>query len=187
MAKRKQNLGTIYISERLQECLRPISHCALTTVVAPMGYGKTTAVSWYLEKRAQAEDIRVIRISVYSDNLTIFWKSVQDAFAHSGLDLLQGYDCPSDAASASLLTDELCHGLAASLPCYLFIDDFHLLTDDRVTRFLCSLVARLPEQVHIIVASRDRFLSGGEIIRLGHRRHQITVDQLRLNYTELSV
>lgn len=187
MAKRKQNLGTIYISERLQECLRPISHCALTTVVAPMGYGKTTAVSWYLEKRAQAEDIRVIRISVYSDNLTIFWKSVQDAFAHSGLDLLQGYDCPSDAASASLLTDELCHGLAASLPCYLFIDDFHLLTDDRVTRFLCSLVARLPEQVHIIVASRDRFLSGGEIIRLGHRLHQITVDQLRLNYTELSV
>ena len=30
MARRKQNLGTIYISERLQECLRPISHCALT-------------------------------------------------------------------------------------------------------------------------------------------------------------
>ena len=48
MAKRKGDLNTVYISERLQECLRPIAHCALTTVVAPMGYGKTTAVNWYL-------------------------------------------------------------------------------------------------------------------------------------------
>ena len=47
MPKAKWNLNTIYISERLQESLRPISRCALTTVVAPMGYGKTTAVEWY--------------------------------------------------------------------------------------------------------------------------------------------
>ena len=45
MPKRSWNLNTVYISERLQECLRPISRCALTTVVAPMGYGKTTAVN----------------------------------------------------------------------------------------------------------------------------------------------
>ena len=48
MPKPKWNLNTIYISERLQESLRPISRCAMTTVVAPMGYGKTTAVNWYL-------------------------------------------------------------------------------------------------------------------------------------------
>lgn len=40
MPKPKWNLNTIYISERLQESLRPISRCAMTTVVAPMGYGK---------------------------------------------------------------------------------------------------------------------------------------------------
>ena len=43
MPKGRNHLNTIYISERLQECLRPISQCALTTVTAPMGYGKTTA------------------------------------------------------------------------------------------------------------------------------------------------
>ena len=37
MPKPKWNLNTIYISERLQESLRPISRCAMTTVVAPMG------------------------------------------------------------------------------------------------------------------------------------------------------
>ena len=55
MPKAKWNLNTVYISERLQESLRPISRCAMTTVVAPMGYGKTTAVNWYLGERARAE------------------------------------------------------------------------------------------------------------------------------------
>ena len=98
MPKSKWNLNTIYISERLQESLRPISRCALTTVVAPMGYGKTTAVNWYLEQRAKEEALNVIRISVYSDNLEIFWKSVQNAFARAGFDFLRDYTFPTDAA-----------------------------------------------------------------------------------------
>ena len=51
-----------------------ISRCAMTTVVAPMGYGKTTAVEWYLAERAGAEAPYIVRISVYSSNLAIFWK-----------------------------------------------------------------------------------------------------------------
>ena len=132
MPKPKWNLNTIYISERLQESLRPVSRCQLTTVVAPMGYGKTTAVNWYLEERAKTELLRVIRISVYSDNLAIFWKSVQDAFLRAGFDFLGDYVCPSDAAGGGLLIDAICHELEGEASCYIFIDDFHLLTDGAV-------------------------------------------------------
>ena len=117
MPKPKWKLNTIYISERLQESLRPISRCALTTVVAPMGYGKTTAVNWYLEERAKAGPLRVVRISVYSDNLAIFWRSAQDAFARAGIGLLREYACPTDAAGGGLLADDLCHELAGETPC----------------------------------------------------------------------
>ena len=187
MAKQKWHLNTIYISERLQECLRPISRCALTTVVAPMGYGKTTAVNWYLGERAKAEPLQVIRISVYSDNVSIFWKSVQDAFARAGFDLLRDYDCPSDPAGASLLTDDLCHILSGQCSRYIFIDDFHLLTDGRIANFIGTLANRLPENAHLIVASRDRFLPGETLLRLGGRVYQVGVEQLRLNHTELSI
>ena len=112
MPKPKWNLNTIYISERLQESLRPISRCAMTTVVAPMGYGKTTAVNWYLGERAKAETLKIIRISIYSGNLAIFWKSVQEAFAHAGFPFLREYPCPTDAAGGGLLVDDLCHVLA---------------------------------------------------------------------------
>ena len=187
MPKPKWNLNTVYISERLQESLRPISRCAMTTVVAPMGYGKTTAVNWYLEERAKAETLRIIRISVYSDNLAIFWKSVQEAFARAGFDILRDYPCPTDAAGGGLLVDDLCHALAVETPCYLFIDDFHLLTDKRASLFLCMLANRLPSNVHLIVASRDRFLPAAEAVRLGAKVYQIGTEQLRLNHTELSI
>ena len=187
MPKPKWNLNTIYISERLQESLRPISRCAMTTVVAPMGYGKTTAVNWYLEERAKAETLKIIRISVYSDNLAIFWKSVQEAFARAGFPFLREYPCPTDAAGGGLMVDDLCHELAGETSCYIFIDDFHLLTDRRAPLFLCMLANRLPVNVHLIVASRDRFLPAAEMVRLGAKAYQIGTDQLRLNHTELAI
>ena len=187
MPKQKRDPNAIYISERLQESLRPISHCALTTVVAPMGYGKTTAINWYLSERAESEPLQVIRISVYSDNLAIFWRSVQDAFDHAGFPFLRAYPCPADDAAGSLLADDLCHVLSGDVPLYLFIDDFHLLTDGRIAVFLCMLANRLPDNIHMIVASRDRFLPGEEALRLGRKLCRIGVEQLRLNHTELAV
>ena len=187
MPKSKWNLNTIYISERLQESLRPISRCAMTTVVAPMGYGKTTAVEWYLAERAGAEAPYIVRISVYSGNLAIFWKSAQDAFARAGFAFLREYDCPTDGASGGLLIDDLCHALTGEKSCYIFIDDFHLLTDKRAPGFLCALAGRLPPNVHLILASRDLFLPAAELIRLGGKVYQIGTAQLRLNHTELAV
>ena len=187
MSKPKRNLNTIYISERLQESLRPISRCAMTTVVAPMGYGKTTAVNWYLSERARTDAAKIIRISVYSDNLVIFWKSVQEAFTRAGFDFLRDYPCPTDAAGSGLLADDLCHELAGETSCYIFIDDFHLLPNRCASAFLCMLANHLPANVHMIVASRDRFLPASETVRLGARVYPLGTEQLRLNHTELAV
>ena len=153
MPRTKRSLNAVYISERVQECLRPISRCPLTAVVAPMGYGKTTAVNWFLNRRAKEDRAEVIRVSIYDDDLPLFWKRVQNAFACQGLPFLSEYPCPADRESAALLEDELCRTLAGERPCYIFLDDFHLLSDGRVTDFLCSLANRMPENVHLIAAA----------------------------------
>ena len=177
MARNRQNLNIIYISDRMRETLRPIASCALTAVVAPMGYGKTTAVRWFLAEQAKAGAV-VLQASIYSDNRSIFWKSVQKAFAAAGLTVLEGYDCPADASGAALLLEDLCAALGGKTPYYLFLDDFHLLGDERVAQFLCRLAYRLPENVHLIVASRNRFLPGEQVVRLGRRLHRIEADGL---------
>lgn len=186
MPKEKISLNSIYISERLQKSLQPVSNSALTAITAPMGYGKTTAVNWYLSRLAKDSQALLIRISIYSQNLSIFWKSVQNAFSFAGLNFLENYDCPEDEASAGFLTEILCYQLEKCENCYIFIDDFHLLKDDRAVTFLCRMAGRIPENVHLIVASRNHFISDDWIVRLGGRLHRIEIDDLRLNAGELS-
>ena len=187
MPKQKWTLNTTYISERLRRQLRPVSRCALTTVIAPAGYGKTTAVNWYLHRAEQDDDAQVVRISIYSDSLPVFWKSVQNAFTFAGYDFLKDCDCPQDPAGAGLLIDDMCHRLRSDKNIFIYIDDFHLLKDRRITVFLCTFAGKLPENVHLITAGRNSFLSGSEILRLGNRLHRITVDDLRLDRAGLSV
>ena len=188
MPKRKPSFNTIYISERVQECLRPIARCALTTVVAPMGYGKTTAINWFLAEKTNGGKAVAIRMSIYSEKLPMLWRSAQDAFRFAGLDVLSAFDFPTGEAAATLVLEELCRAFSSGKTAYyLFLDDFHLLRDERAVRFICRISARLPENAHLIVASRDRFLPAGEIVRLGGNLHQIGMEHLRLNHTELAV
>lgn len=101
----------------------------------------------------------LIRISVYSDNLAIFWKSVQVAFKRAGFDFLEDYACPEDVAGAGLLIEDMCHELSKTGSCYIFIDDFHLLTDSRASAFLCMLAKRLSGTVHVLLKMMREFCS----------------------------
>lgn len=183
MARRKPDTGAIYISPRLRASLEPVGRCALTVVTAPMGYGKTTAVNWFLGTQPPG---CAIRISIYSDSLPALWQSGRRAFRDAGLTALEGFECPGDPASAGLLADTLCRELRRQEPWYVFLDDLHLMPDRRVARFLCELAARLPDNVHLIAASRDKVLSGDQLLRLCGRLHRIGAGQLRLEGDELA-
>ena len=179
--------NTIYLSNALQKQLQGICEYPLTSVVSPMAYGKTTAISWFLDKCAKIPGTKVLRINVYSDALPLFWQSIQRAFAHAGLDILNEYACPEDTAEAALILDDVCRALAGPDECYIFVDDFHLLHNRPAAELLCSTAMHLPGNVHLIVASRDRIFTEEERIRLGHRLYQFTPQQLRLDKPNLAV
>ena len=112
MARRKPDPGAIYVSPRLQASLEPMGRCALTTVTAPMGYGKTTAVNWFLAAQPPGS---AIRVSIYSDSLPALWEGGRRAFRAAGLTVLEGFDCPMDPAATGLLVDTLCRELRRGL------------------------------------------------------------------------
>ena len=70
MLRQKPELNIIYISERMRHSLQPVARSSLTAVVAPMGYGKTTAINWYLNERGR-EGAAVLRVSIYSAAVNI--------------------------------------------------------------------------------------------------------------------
>lgn len=187
MPRSKSNMNAIYISERIQECLRPISKSAITTIVAPMGYGKTTAANWYLNKRSDGGDA-VLRISVYSDNRELFWKSFQRAFQSTPVgNQMQEMEFPTTNTGLGLLSELLQGNLSnETQQHYLFIDDYHLMNDLWIVKLLLAL-SRSLTNLHIVVASREAFLSRSEELQLGQRLHKVGINDLRMNPTELSV
>ena len=80
-----------------------------------------------------------------------------------------------------MLAEDICSMFDADKACYIFIDDFHLLNSRGVTSFLCMIAKKLPDNVHIIVAGRGRFLQNSDIVQLGRRLHQIDAYSFRLN------
>ena len=186
MARSKSNMNVIYISERMQECLRHISESDITIIVAPMGYGKTTAANWFLNKRRDEGDM-VLCISIYSDNMELFWKSFRRAFQNTPVgNQMQEMEFPSTTTALGLLSELLQGNLNEMCQYYLFIDDYHLMNDLWIMKLLLVLSKSLTN-LHIVVASRETFLSRSEELQLGHRLHKIGINDLRMNRTELSI
>ncbi len=185
VSKERPDFNTIYISARLEETLKEISRRRLTAITAPMGYGKTTAINWFLAKREKNKKAVVIRINIYAGSILTFWKRVQNAFAYAGFDLLSEYPCPPEEGEAAIFADELCRAFLSEKEYYIFLDDFHLLNEGRAGSFIVNISLCLPENVHIIVAGRDRFLMGEDIVRLGSRLYRIGAEQLMLTAGEI--
>ena len=187
MSRSKANMNVVYISERIKECLRHISESDITTIIAPMGYGKTTAANWYLNNRSDEGD-KVLRISIYSDNRELFWKSFQRVFQSTPVgNQMKEMEFPTTSTALGLLSEFLQGNLSnEKRQYYLFIDDYHLMNDLWIMKLLLIL-SRSLANLHIVVASREAFLSRSEELQLGHRLHKISINDLRMNPTELLI
>ncbi|MDD7210445.1 MAG: LuxR C-terminal-related transcriptional regulator [Lachnospiraceae bacterium] len=185
MAKKTENLKTIYISQRILKKLSQIKTSSLTTIIAPMGYGKTTAINWFLEQEKM--DSVILRVSIYSNHLGDFWHKFQQGFAGTGFyPDIQKIDFPSDENSLHFFMELLEEYLDKdSRIHYLFLDDFHLLQNQNALSFIIALAKYMGNKLHLIVASRNLFLPGSAIIELGMNLCQINLQDLKLTEKEL--
>ena len=71
-------LNDIYIQENLKKILDSIPEYTVTTVVAPMGYGKTTAVTSFL--KGLGSSALIFRLNMLADEGSIFWSSFCRSF-----------------------------------------------------------------------------------------------------------
>ncbi len=188
MPRYAKDINAIYISERMQENLRHIKESSMCSIVAPMGYGKTTAALWYLDERREKGDA-VFRVNIYSSDVNLFWQSFCSAFRGTELgERLQGTDFPIGQTAVNLLIQNMMDYLnTQEKDVYLLIDDCHLMEDSRVFDLLFSLCDLPMRKLHMIVVSRGAVFMRGEELHLGSKLHKITVDDMRLNRTELSV
>lgn len=184
-------LNDIYITERLKERLSEISSHPITTVTAPMGFGKTTAVNWWAKHLLKNKNEAVIlHQTIVSDSVTNFWTGFCHTFkGYPELsEQMKALGFPKDAFTMSILS-ELLYDVLSDSPCpvYFIMDDLHLLEKSTISPLLLLLSRNLPDYFHIILLSRNQIFNEGERMRLGNLNCEIGADDLRLNREELTV
>ena len=177
---RLKKLNHTFISSHLKDALNAVSEYTLTSVTAPMGYGKSTAINWFLDQVSTGNDCQIFRVNIYSDSTGLFWRGFQASLETADPEL-QKFSYPGNTEEVILLAEHLAEFFRSySGTSYLFLDDFHLLGDPLATRLFCTLADFAPENAHLIIASRNRFLMGNDILRLGKKIHHIGTEELKL-------
>ena len=162
-----KKLNSLYFSQRVQQLLAQMAAAAATLVVAPMGYGKTLAVNYFLQSRELKGDV-VVRQSIYGAGQEAFWQGVQRAWSALPLGAaLAQQAMPVDTNSRALILELF----AKQLPikdCYWFIDE-----------------AGFP-QLHLLLVSRGQIFTQAQRISLGQQVLYIDKQDLALRRSELT-
>lgn len=184
-------LNHVFITERLKHRLNEIDNHPITTVIAPMGFGKTTAINWWAKRLVKNHpNSIVLRQIIVTDNLSDFWGGFCRAFkGYPKLtEQLKVLGYPKDMVAVSVLSEILNDALSVyESPIYLIVDDLHLLGENTLTTILLFLTRSFPENVHMLLLSRNQIFNEEERMRLGNLLCEIGIEDLRLENQEVAL
>lgn len=169
---------------RLTTYLQAHAACKLVLVTGPAGSGKTTLVSDWLRERS----VVWISLDEEDNDLARFWSYVLTALqrSHPGLAAHVRTLLPAlQSGKIEPLLVPLLNALA-TLPdeVVLVLDDYHALTNQAVHESVSFLLEHVPEQVHLVIASRH--LPPLPLPRLRARGHlaEVRATDLRFHQQE---
>ncbi|MEF2711145.1 MAG: AAA family ATPase [Oscillospiraceae bacterium] len=183
------SVNNLYLSERLQKMLAGVGSHTVTTVIAPMGYGKSTALKWWQQQlAARIPHAKIFRQLVAADSRQDFWDGFCRALRPRPVlaGQLQALGFPADPHTMRLLHELLQDALAGHPdPVFFILDDVHLLQSVDLPGIVSFLAERLPPQVHIVLLSRNQIFSAAAQLRLGSGLLTIGAADLRLRPEEI--
>lgn len=172
----------------LERLNKEVSH-RITLLTAPAGFGKTALLSYWLRQVDQPtawvsldeRDNDVVRFLTY---IIAALEHAHVRIGESTLTLLQSPQMPP----IELILATLLHDIAATQsPLLLILDDYHVITSQKVHDALFFLFDHLPLHVHCAVASRSDLplpLSHWRVRRL---LTEIGTEDLRFTHEEASL
>ncbi len=190
--KEYPHLNDLYISERLKKRLSGIGKSRITTVTAPMGYGKTTAVRWW--ERYYSGHINgsvIIRQSIMTDSVSDAWDGFCAALRDRPqlAEQLRALGFPDDPQKRALFTEMIRDSVSSagdgSSNVYFILDDVYILGGNALNDLIMLAAAQLPDNIRMILISRNAVFSDRERMQLGRRLYEITPADLKLTLDEL--
>lgn len=173
-------LNTTYISSALADKLSHISEYPVTSIVAPIGYGKSRAIRWWADHcQKKKSDSLILQQIIVTDSLTDFWRGFcRNLREWPELEKdMSALGFPADPQARQLMMELLTDALAGkSHDIFYIIDDLHFLPNPAFTSLILFLSDHLPERTHIILLSRNVIFDRAAQMKLGPRLWELNVD-----------
>jgi len=154
-------------------------------IVAPAGYGKSTALRQYLDGVSE----HVVRYDLHSDNGSLlgfargFAEAISEIAPDARKTLVTAYDSARESATAGAELAMWMHAHIKTFKGTIAIDDLHVAENEKqVSAFISSLVERTKGRVRWIVASRS-FLDLPVGSWLAYQEMDLAVDESDLAFT----
>jgi len=142
--------------ERLFELLDAAEGLPLTLVAAPAGFGKSVLVAGWARERAEA--LAWLSLDRADDSSARFWsyvvaalQTIDEGLGRSAQQILRSPQPPDDEAVVTTLVNDLAE---LSDPVVLVLDDYHLITSQRIHEGLLLLLEHMPPGARVVVTTR---------------------------------
>ena len=161
----------------------------LVLLQAPAGYGKTTLLAQWWESLADRK-VTAAWLTLDEDSriAAVFLTSVIHAVAVAGVDVgalaaaaLQSVETPAPRTALNALLYELDR---VEEQVVIILDDYHLAQSPETDDLLDMLIRRMPENVHVIIASRLRPGLTLPALRAQGQVREFGAEQLRFSLNE---
>ncbi len=173
---------------RLTEQLWAGMHCKLTLVVAPAGYGKTTLLGeWLALTHKMSWPTAWVSLDRGSNIPLDFWTYLAQALGQIIPELnyktFTQWGAENDAFDRQLAP--IINQIATSTHHFcLILDDFHEIDNDSIHRHLAYLISCMPNNMHIIIASREIPPISLSRLRVSNQLVEIKAEDLLFNFAE---
>lgn len=175
-------LNDIYITDRLAARLAEITSHSVATIIAPAGYGKTTAIRRW-QKSTSSENI-ILSQTILNENTSDLWRRFCRLLSkHDSrlADQMMSAGFPQDIQGCGVMADLWEERKSLRSAIWWILDDVHLLPQGALNQLIMSI----PDDLHLVLISRDRILTHSERLRLGRRLCEINTSDLALTEPEM--
>lgn len=179
---------TLLQRDRIIKLLDRAYQVQLTLVLAPAGFGKSTALAQWLEQREH--HYTWLALDQYDDEPSRFWQHLYWACQRLGIAADQGleslFEHMTGAAAqhcCAYLINEF-ERLQGDTPFFIVLDDFHCINNELIIKPFLHLLRYLPPSVNLIISSRVKPPLNLAQHRLRSGVLEIDADALNFSYEE---
>ena len=181
-----QSRPTLLPRPRLIEQLSQADQAALTLVVAPAGFGKTTLLSAW--RQAHPQPIAWLTLDSADCDPVRFWRYViaalQTIASQIGAGMLARLAAVHARSLEPALTSLVNDLARCSHDIVLILDDYHLIDTSVIHESLAFLLDHRPAQFHLLIASRATPALPVARLRARGQLHEVSTADLRLTQPE---